>query len=599
MLCMMPVAVLTIVLGLALLIFAAGLFLRASKKSGPSGAAEPTGSPDATAVPAPGPVAGRWSRSVPSVPEPLPDGDPVPVTGGADRGIPDAGTTGTGDAAVAGPADPVPDADPVPAPAAEPEPVAAAREPAPEAAPAPTSEPAPAAPAAPAPSGHTSLAGRRARRQWAAAHGFEYTREDRYLTPEWPVSLLHEISPDRVDPPARDLVSGFVDGHQVHIADVAGTTLVALRRSESSPVDVHFTTVAAMPAGMRHSELCDCPPFTGYSTDNRALDRMLDARVTGTLRDLAPYACDVVFSGAWLVAQLSGRAEAEVWERMLPQLALLGDAARVLPPRVTSTELDMPSADPTRPRPASGAHVDLAAGGSRDGAGGAYGADSAAGAAGAPGTAGSPQQPAARGHLRAVPDAPQPDTSPDSAPDTVQPAEAAAEEPSPSVHVNRPTEPVDFPTRSEARNFGDTSGMSDAAADLWNPDETQEGIPVVGDDDARPRQGRGAHTADPSSDAPRIVRGYSEATIFTDGSDDSDGSDGTDGGDADGSGVGGWAGDIPELSAPQGRHRAPDARHSDGSDDGEDNDEVVDAEIVDPDDLHDPDNPGNRGSADD
>jgi hypothetical protein len=555
MLCMMPVAVLTIVLGLALLIFAAGLFLRASKKSGPSGAAEPTGSPDATTVPAPGPVAGRWSRAVPSAPEPLPDGDPVPVS---------AGTTGT----VAGPAEPVPDADPVPAPAPEPqpEPVAAAPEPAPEPTPEPTPDPARPAPAAPAPSGHTSLAGRRARRQWAAAHGFEYTREDRYLTPEWPVSLLHQISPDRVDPAARDLVSGFVDGHQVHIADVAGTTLVALRRSESSPVDVHFTTVAAMPAGMRHSELCDCPPFTGYSTDNRALDRMLDARVTGTLRDLAPYASDVVFSGSWLVAQLSGRAEAEVWERMLPQLALLGDAARVLPPRVTSTELDMPAADPTRPRPASGAHVDLG-GGSRGGA------DSETGA---PGTAGSPQQPAARGHLRAVPDAPQsdagPDNGPDNGPDAVQPAESAAEEPTPSVHVNRPTDPVDFPTRSEARNFGDTSGMSDAAADLWNPDETQEGIPVVGDDDARPRPGRGAHTGDPSADAPRIVRGYSEATIFADGSDG-----------ADGSGDGAWAGDLPELSAPQGRHRAPDARHADGSDDGDDSDEVVDAEIVDPD----------------
>jgi hypothetical protein len=171
------------------------------------------------------------------------------------------------------------------------------------------------------------------------------------------------------------------------------------------------------------------------------------------------------------------------------------------------------------------------------------------------------------------PDAPQSDAGPDNGPDAVQPAESAAEEPTPSVHVNRPTDPVDFPTRSEARNFGDTSGMSDAAADLWNPDETQEGIPVVGDDDARPRPGRGAHTGDPSADAPRIVRGYSEATIFADGSDG-----------ADGSGDGAWAGDLPELSAPQGRHRAPDARHADGSDDGDDSDEVVDAEIVDPDD---------------
>lgn len=567
MLCMMPVAVLTIVLGLALLIIAAGLFLRASRNSdasgtsdtsGTSGVSRTAGSSDAAA---PAPVAGRWSQSE-SVSEPqsglmqpLPDEDPVPVR----ESVPDKNAAPGPDPASDVAAEPLPDNDP--------EPTAAV---------APTSTPAPA----PEPTGHTSLAGRRARRQWAAAHGFEYMREDRYLTPEWPVSLLRLISPTRSDPAARDLVSGFVDGHQVHIADVAGTTLVALRRSESSPVDVHFTTVAAMPAGMRHSELCDCPPYTGYSTDNRALDRMLDGRVTGTLRDLAPYASDVVFSGAWLVARLSGRAEAEVWERMLPQLALLGDAARVLPPRVTSTELEMLSADPTRPRPASGARVDLTGASSSPASSGEDRSGRGDGGAAA-------QSPAARGHLRAVPDAPKTDPASGTAEqeetrepgqpgqtgatqETGEPTEKPGQEPDSggAAHVNRPETPVDFPTRSEARNFGDTSDMADTGADLWNPDETQEGIPVVGGDEPVQRTGRGSHAGDPEGESPRIVRGYSEATIFADGED----------------GDGRETGGIPELSTPRGRHRAPDARHADATGDDDDGDEIVDPEIIDPDD---------------
>ena len=525
----MPVAVVTIVIGLALLIIAAGLFLRASRNSGPTGSAGSVGSVDAEEA-----VVGPEAAGTPAV-----SGDP-------------AGPAGEPDAA----SDARPDVWPAAAPAEPPSP-----EPEPEPQPAPEPEP-PARPVADPP-GHGTPAGRRARRQWATAHGFEYTREDRYLTPEWPVSIVREVSPKRADPVARDLVSGFVDGHQAHIATVAGATLIALRRSAPSPVDVHFTTVAAMPAGMRHSELCDRPPFTGYSTDNRALDRMLDDRVTGTLRELAPHVSDVVFSGAWLVVRLSGRADTGVWELALPRLVLLADAARVLPPRVTSVELDMSAADPTRARPASGVRVDLVAA-ARDVA------------AEEPG-----DRSASRGHLRAVPDAtPTPDPEETTEEATEEIPDEAPDEDAP-VNVSRPTTPVDFPSRSEARNFGDTAGMTGASADLWNPDQTQEGIPGIGGDEPPRRAGRWSDPDGSGDAAPRIVRGYSEATIFDDGTDDGDGGWGDDVAEQDGPGR-----DGPALDAPRGRHRAPEARHSDPADDddGDESDEVLDAEIVDPDD---------------
>ncbi|MGO3486901.1 MAG: hypothetical protein ACTIN3_06120 [Corynebacterium variabile] len=491
----MPFAVVALVLGLVLLLVAAGLFLRASRPAAPGEHREP----------------GRHEAGAPS----------------PDRVRPAAWPSAA------------------PSPAVEPEEAFDQEEPSgTDTTPEPMPEPTPAP--APEPSGFT---GRRGRRHWAAAHGFEYTREDAFLTAEWPVSLIREISATDQGPSARDLVSGFLDGHQVHIADVAGSTLLALRRGAYSPVNVHITTTAAMPAGMRHDADLDRAPFTVYATDNRAVGRMLDRRVEGALTALSGTVSDVAFSGAWVVARCARRTDADRWDALLPHLVALGSAARVLPPLVTTATLDIAVADPTRPRPASGVHVSV---------------DPAAEPAAE--EAGEDRDTARPGHLRAVPDvpaAPEPEVEPDigtgDAAETEEPGE-----PGEPTHpkVERPSDPVEFPTRSRGQVYGE--------ADLdgsWPEDVTEDGltsIPALGEEPT-------ANASD--DDGPRIVRAGTSATIFSD-STDSTGSTGSTG------------------TVSRGRHRGPDARHAgadrDSADSADDYD-VVDPEVVDPD-VTDPDN---------
>ncbi|WP_313512436.1 hypothetical protein [Corynebacterium variabile] len=491
----MPFAVVALVLGLVLLLVAAGLFLRASRPAAPGEHREP----------------GRHEAGAPS----------------PDRVRPAAWPSAA------------------PSPAVEPEEAFDQEEPSgTDTTPEPMPEPTPAP--APEPSGFT---GRRGRRHWAAAHGFEYTREDAFLTAEWPVSLIREISATDQGPAARDLVSGFLDGHQVHIADVAGSTLLALRRGAYSPVNVHITTTAAMPAGMRHDADLDRAPFTVYATDNRAVGRMLDSRVEGALTALSGTVSDVAFSGAWVVARCARRTDADRWDALLPHLVALGSAARVLPPLVTTATLDIAVADPTRPRPASGVHVSV---------------DPAAEPAAE--EVGEDRDTARPGHLRAVPDvpaAPEPEVEPDIGTGDAAETEAPGEPGEPThPKVERPSDPVEFPTRSRGQVYGE--------ADLdgsWPEDVTEDGLTSI------PALGEEPTASASDDDGPRIVRAGTSATIFSDSTDstDSTGSTGT---------------------VSRGRHRGPDARHAgadrDSADSADDYD-VVDPEVVDPD-VTDPDN---------
>lgn len=491
----MPFAVVALVLGLVLLVVAAGLFLRASRPAAQGQHREP-GRHEAGAQSSDGARPSAWPSAAqsPAV-EPEEESDREPASDQA------AAVESTETAS-----EPMPEPEPTPAPAPE----------------------------------TSGFTGRRGRRHWAAAHGFEYTREDAFLTAEWPVSLIREISATDQGPAARDLVSGFLDGHQVHIADVAGSTLLALRRGAYSPVNVHITTAAAMPAGMRHDADLDRAPFTVYATDNRAVGRMLDSRVEGALTALSGTVSDVAFSGAWVVARCARRTDADRWDALLPHLVVLGSAARVLPPLVTTATLDIAVADPTRPRPASGVHVSV---------------DPAAEPAAE--EAGEDRDTARPGHLRAVPDAPaapEPEAEPDigagDAAETEEPGEPG--EPGEPTHpkVERPSDPVEFPTRSRGQVYGE--------ADLdgsWPEDVTEDGltsIPALGEEPT-------ADAAD--DDGPRIVRAGTSATIFTD-------STGT---------------------VSRGRHRGPDARHAGADRDSADDYDVVDPEVVDPD-VTDPDN---------
>lgn len=562
MLGMMSVAVVALVLGLALLVFAAALFWRASKQPSARKSAQPAQPPQSPSSPEVEDIR-AWGRPVDKRDQAAQSTEPY---------LPDQPADKVAEPAVeSGPeAQPEPAYVPEPAPALQDTPGESAGEADDPADPEPAGEPIPesrqdgsgavddsadaVAPTSEA-SSNGLFAGRRARRQWAQAHGYEYAKEDRYLPGEWPDSLMTLIRADAAagsaTTVARDLVSGFTGGHQFHLAEVNGITVVALRREVFSPVQVHLSDGAAMPAGMRHSELCDRPPYTGYSSDNRALDRMLDSRVDAALHALAGSVSDIAFSTTWVAMKMARRTDPPIWDHVVVQGRALVAASRVLPPRVTSHELDMTNADPTRPRVRG--TVDAAVVEEHTGAGEEQETQDEA--------------PAQRAHLRAVPDAVPPETT------SGDPAEAdASDERDDQVghteesrpRMERSSTPVDFPTRSEGQTMGDISGFPDE-----DDEETVEAdpIPVVGEDPD--------HSRTASGGGPRVIRSAERrSTIFGDGDDVATTS-------AEVDIIGGAAGPTS-----RGRHRAPSARHArHAGESGEQTDyPEVDAEVVDPED---------------
>ena len=326
---------------------------------------------------------------------------------------------------------------------------------------------------------------RRRRRAWAAEHGFEYFKDEKTLAAQWPVDLLGITEPN---PVAREVVSGYAHGLQTHIADVEGRTIVAVRREAYSPVSVHYSTTRAVPEGMRRIEPLDQPPFVAYTTDVRALDRMLDARVEDGLRALSQVSSEVIWDSNWVILQISRRLEVSVWDKILPHVRNLADAAMVLPPESLSIPLDMDLADQTRPMP--GGPLTLEAKTLQLGSG--VEAEKAA-----PSTAG--------GHLRAVPDA---GTDPEPVADPVADAlEADLIEEDGRPDITRPAEPVVFPSRSTGRSEGDPEDFAEFhVADAES--ESDGHLPRLGEDSE--------HISPSTARYSQVIRNdvEHEATIF-------------------------------------------------------------------------------------
>lgn len=400
---------------------------------------------------------------------------------------------------------------------------------------------------------------RRRRRQWAIDNGFEYTKEDSELARAWPVTITG-AQHGRV-PMLREVVSGFVDGHQVHIGDVGSSTLMAMRRVEESPVQVLYSAGSAQPAGMRRTDLLDQPPFAAYTTDVRALDRMLDARVEDALAALSQVATDVAWGQNWTVVRVSRKLDFHVWEAILPRLRSLVDAAMVLPPAQTSAPLEMLYADQLRPQPGGPlqVHTDdplnqeeieeqAAETSSRrahlravpDGAEDADGSDAHASAAGEgsgaqTGQAGAGQAGQAGRAERS------------------EEAAAHAEVPNPErPDITRPAEPVAFPSRTHARWEGGDTGSFDsfAVGDYDDADDDVHagrrrrrdgGIPRLGEDPE--------HMSAHASQYAQVIRDDAEeATIFEEVEETKS--------------TAIRLSPVTQRRRSGGRHRAPEARHA-------------------------------------
>ncbi|WP_296107741.1 hypothetical protein [uncultured Corynebacterium sp.] len=419
--------------------------------------------------------------------------------------------------------------------------------------------PAPTAASAPASAMAAFGFPRRRRRQWATDNGFEYTKEDGEVARDWPIALLGDQR--RGVPTLREVVSGFVDGHQVHIGDVGSSTLMAMRRVEASPVQVLYSADGTQPAGMRRTDLLDQPPFAAYTTDVRALDRMLDARVEDSLAALSQVARDVAWGQNWTVVRISRKLDFHVWQEILPRLRSLVDAAMVLPPAQTSAPLEMFTADQLRPLPGGPLQVNTAdpvnqeeieeqaaETSSRraahlravpDGA-----ADDAGDAAGA-GAEGSDATSSTAAGFNPV----QGNTA------STEEAAAHAEVPNPErPDITRPAEPVTFPSRTHTRwEGGDPDSFNSfAVGDYDDPAEDDDlhagrrrrrdgGIPRLGEDPE--------HMSSHNSQYAQVIRVEAEeATIFEEFEETKS--------------TAVRLSPVTQRRRSGGRHRAPEARHA-------------------------------------
>lgn len=169
---------------------------------------------------------------------------------------------------------------------------------------------------------------RKERREWAEANGFEYAREDEFLQDEWRRGAAS------AGEPVKDVLTGTRFGHETRIADIGGTTVVAMGTGMESGVVVDMRREAdAVGATEDLVAVAELEGFRVFGSEAGPAERMLDIRVDTALELLPQQVSAVWFESEWVLAQLSGDAGAQEWEQVFAPLALLADAARTLPPR--------------------------------------------------------------------------------------------------------------------------------------------------------------------------------------------------------------------------------------------------------------------------
>lgn len=169
---------------------------------------------------------------------------------------------------------------------------------------------------------------RKERREWAEANGFEYAREDEFLQDEWGRGAAS------AGEPVTDVLTGTRFGHETRIADIGGTTVVAMGTGMESGVVVDVRRKATASGATEDLvAVAEIEGFRVYGSEAGPVERMLDIRVNTALELLPQQVSAVWFESEWVLAQLDDDAGAQEWEPVFAPLALLADAARTLPPR--------------------------------------------------------------------------------------------------------------------------------------------------------------------------------------------------------------------------------------------------------------------------
>ena len=190
---------------------------------------------------------------------------------------------------------------------------------------------------------------RRERRSWAEAKGFEFMKSDPYLVDEW----TRGVASTGAAP--KDIVAGNVYGHEMLLMDIDGVNVMAMRTGAASDMVVDFRRFDREDTKASEDLLLamTLEGFDVYSSDSAVTERMVDERVHVALQQMPEAVTALWMETEWVLAQTTKQARSAEWEAMLPPLALLADAARVLPPRSSATHVvRLEELDPAREIPA-------------------------------------------------------------------------------------------------------------------------------------------------------------------------------------------------------------------------------------------------------
>lgn len=222
--------------------------------------------------------------------------------------------------------EPLLEPEPVPEPEPESQP-----EPEPVVEPAPEPEPVPEPKRSPA----VKLLGgpRRERKHWAADNGFSFAKSDAYLTDEWSRGAAASGAAP------KDVVAGVVEvlgaQYEMYLVDLDNVPVMAMRRGAASDVVVDARRVGEL-LDDDSDDLLPVTQVSGFavlSNDFGAAERVIDERAIAALAAMPQTVTAVWAESDWVLAQTMRNSTSEDWEAMIHPLALLADAARVLPPR--------------------------------------------------------------------------------------------------------------------------------------------------------------------------------------------------------------------------------------------------------------------------
>lgn len=186
---------------------------------------------------------------------------------------------------------------------------------------------------------------RRERRNWAEAHGFDFSREDEYLHDEWSRGAAASGAV------ARDIVRGRAEGHELLLMDLGGVNVMAMGTGAASDLVVDFrrSSFGDHESSGDLLEALTVGDFRVFATEQGPAERLIDARVRAALEQLPEIVTAVWLESDWVLAETDRGSRAADWDAMLAPLARLADAARVLPPRESAARpTPVGHLDPTR-----------------------------------------------------------------------------------------------------------------------------------------------------------------------------------------------------------------------------------------------------------